>query len=93
MKKDLPEPDHGNVGISAVCATILEAILSPRANIAFSGGPINAILFLSNSFGSSGFSEACPQPAHTAYKNITSLFIYTFHCGVINTKLLELENE
>jgi len=54
------------VGISAVCATILEAILSPRANIAFSGGPMKAILFLSNSLGSSGFSEACPQPAHTA---------------------------
>lgn len=63
----LPEPDQGNVGISAVCATILEAILSPRANIAFSGGPIKAILFFSNRLGSSGFSEACPQPAHTAY--------------------------
>lgn len=71
----IPEPDHGRVGISAVCATILEAILSPRANIAFSGGPINAILFLSNNLGSSGFSEACPQPAHTAYSNHTILWM------------------
>jgi len=69
----IPEPDQGNVGISAVCATMLEAILSPRANIAFSGGPIKAILFLSNSLGSSGFSEACPQPAHTAYLNHTQI--------------------
>lgn len=42
----LPEPDHGKVGISAVWATMLEAILSPRAHMAFSGGPMNAILFL-----------------------------------------------
>jgi len=52
---------------------MLEAILSPRANIAFSGGPMKAILFLSNNLGSSGFSEACPQPAHTAYSNFKSI--------------------
>jgi len=68
----LPEPDQGN-GIWAVCATILEEILSPRTNIAFSGGPINAILFLSNSLCSSGFSLACPQPAHTAYCKYTEI--------------------
>lgn len=71
--KIIPEPDQGNVGIFAVCATILEAILSPRANIAFSGGPMKAILFLSNSLGSSGFSDACPHPAHTAYSNQTKI--------------------
>lgn len=41
----LPEPDHGRVGISAVWATMLEAILSPKAHIALLGGPINDILF------------------------------------------------
>lgn len=54
----LPEPDQGSVGISAVCATIDEAILSPKAHIAFSGGPINAMLFLCNNSGSFGFSDA-----------------------------------
>ena len=34
--------------------------------MAFSGGPINAILFLCSNSGNLGFSEACPQPAHTA---------------------------
>lgn len=62
----LPEPDHGNVGISAVWATIDDAILSPNAHIAFSGGPIKAILFLCNNSGNFGFSEAWPQPAQTA---------------------------
>lgn len=32
--------------MSAVCATILEAILSPKAHIAFSGGPMKAIFCL-----------------------------------------------
>ena len=52
--------------MSAVWATILEAILSPRAHMAFSGGPMKAMLFLINSSGSLGFSEAWPQPAQTA---------------------------
>ena len=68
---DLPEPDQGSVGICAVCATILEAILSPRAHMARSGGPIKAILFLCNNSGNFGFSDACPQPAQTAYKITT----------------------
>lgn len=65
---NLPEPDQGNVGISAVCATIEDAILSPRAHIAFSGGPMKAMLCLCSNSGSFGFSDACPQPAQTAYK-------------------------
>lgn len=52
---------------------MLEAILSPSAHIAFSGGPIKAMLFLCRSSGSLGFSEACPQPAHTPWnKHLTS---------------------
>lgn len=43
---DSPEPDQGRVGMSAVWATMLEAILSPSAHMAFSGGPIKAIPFL-----------------------------------------------
>lgn len=35
----VPEPLHGIVGTPAVWATIEEAILSPRAHIAPSGGP------------------------------------------------------
>ena len=34
--------------------------------MACSGGPMNTRLYLCNSSGSLGFSEACPQPAHTA---------------------------
>jgi len=35
-------PLQGRVGTPAVWATIEEAILSPRAHIAFSGGPENS---------------------------------------------------
>ena len=34
-----PDPLHGSVGTPAVCANMDDAILSPRAHIAFSGGP------------------------------------------------------
>lgn len=35
----LPLPLQGRVGMPAVCATIEEAILSPKAHIAWLGGP------------------------------------------------------
>lgn len=61
---------------------------------------MKAILFLSNSLGSSGFSEACPQPAHTAYTNNVikkiklSLTIHYSKCVNDNfIRLPELENE
>ncbi len=54
----LPDPDQESVGMSAVWATILEAILSPSAHMAFSGGPMKAMLFLINNSGSLGFSDA-----------------------------------
>ena len=66
---DIPEPDQGSVGMSAVCATMLEAILSPKAHIAFSGGPKNITPCLCRSSGSFGFSEACPHPAQTASRH------------------------
>jgi len=35
-----PVPLHGSVGTFAVWATIDEAILSPKAHMAYSGGPV-----------------------------------------------------
>ena len=35
-----PDPLHGSVGTFAVWATIDEAILSPKAHMAYSGGPV-----------------------------------------------------
>lgn len=115
----IPDPLHGIVGTPAVWATMEDAILSPRAHIAPSGGPvikekgdnsswadthcqrttwrkhfpspqgrennwfkildfcvismdlpIKMIPFLCRSSGNLGFSEAWPQPAHTACKNV-----------------------
>ena len=43
-----------------------DAILSPRAHMAEAGGPRKVMLDLWRRFGSLGFSEAWPQPAHTA---------------------------
>jgi len=40
--RHLPEPLQGSVGMPAVSATMLEAILSPKANIAVSGGPVES---------------------------------------------------
>lgn len=37
----LPAPLHGSVGIPAVWATMEEAILSPKAHMAWLGGPAN----------------------------------------------------
>jgi len=53
-----PLPDHGSVGTSAVCATKLDAILSPNAHMAFSEGPMKEMLFLCSSSGNLGFSDA-----------------------------------
>ena len=36
-----PDPDHGKVGTPAVCATMLDAILSPSNHIDVSDGPMN----------------------------------------------------
>lgn len=36
-----PVPLHGRVGTPTVCATIVDAILSPRAHIAEAGGPVH----------------------------------------------------
>ena len=38
-----PVPDQGNVGTPAVCATILDAILSPSNHMDVSDGPMNII--------------------------------------------------
>ena len=62
----LPVPFHCNVGTPALCATILEAILSPRDRMAFAGGPIKVMLHLASRSGSLGFSLAWPHPAQTA---------------------------
>mmetsp|Transcript_26316 Transcript_26316/g.81281 ORF Transcript_26316/g.81281 Transcript_26316/m.81281 type:complete len:212 (-) Transcript_26316:539-1174(-) len=60
-------PDHGTVGTSSDCAMMLEAILSPRANMAFSCGPRKRTFFVSTHMrGSFGFSDAWPQPGYTA---------------------------
>lgn len=52
------EPDQGNVGMSAVWATMEEATLSPKAHIALSGGPKKTRFSLCNNSGSFGFSDA-----------------------------------
>jgi len=43
-----------------------EPTLSPNAFIDDAGGPRKTIPFAVNASGSSGFSEACPQPGQTA---------------------------
>lgn len=60
------EPFHGSVGMCAHWAMIVESILSPRLFMAALCGPRKRMPFLLKRSGSSGFSEACPQPAHTA---------------------------
>ncbi len=67
-------PDQGSVGTPAVCATMLDAILSPSNHMACSDGPMNMIPFLAKSSGSFGFSDAWPQPAQTAEKRIVASF-------------------
>mmetsp|Transcript_10656 Transcript_10656/g.39113 ORF Transcript_10656/g.39113 Transcript_10656/m.39113 type:complete len:223 (+) Transcript_10656:5967-6635(+) len=61
-----PSPLHGMEGTFAVCARMFAAILSPRTLITGDGGPRNVIPFSLSAFGSFGFSEAWPQPGHTA---------------------------
>ena len=45
---------------------IEDPTLSPRAAIGPSGGPRNWMPAASRAAGSSGYSEAWPQPGHTA---------------------------
>lgn len=40
LSVNIPDPLHGIVGTPAVWATMEDAILSPRAHIAPSGGPV-----------------------------------------------------
>jgi hypothetical protein len=60
------DPLHGRVGTPAACAIREEPILSPSAAIAAEGGPRKIIPFSLRASGSSGFSDACPQPGQTA---------------------------
>lgn len=60
------DPLQGTEGSPAVCARILAAILSPRTLMTGDVGPINLIPLALSEAGSSGFSEAWPQPGHTA---------------------------
>ena len=55
--------------MSSDCATIVDEILSPSALIEAALGPINAMggSQRDNFSGNFGFSDACPQPAQTAY--------------------------
>ena len=65
---EIPVPDQGIVGTSALCATMVLEILSPKLRIALPGGPMKTILFLlaAKLSGKRGFSDACPHPAQTA---------------------------
>lgn len=64
----LPDPLQGRVGTEAVWATMELAILSPSAHIACWGGPRKVMPCLLSNSGSLGFSDACPHPAHTAWR-------------------------
>ena len=63
-----PVPDQGIVGTPAACAMMVEPILSPSAAMGAAGGPRNLIPegVSASAVGSSGFSEAWPQPGQTA---------------------------
>ena len=61
-----PSPDHGIEGTFAVCARMLAAILSPSTDITGAVGPMNWMPRSLSAVGSRGFSDACPQPGHTA---------------------------
>ena len=61
-----PEPDHETHGTCADWAMIVEAILSPRRNMELSVGPMKTMPSSSHVRGSAGFSDAWPQPGHTA---------------------------
>ena len=61
-----PEPDHETHGTPADCAMMVEAILSPSRNMERSVGPMKMMPISSHVRGSAGFSDACPQPGHTA---------------------------
>jgi hypothetical protein len=66
------DPLHGRVGTPAACAIREEPILSPSAAIAADGGPRKMIPFSLSASGSSGFSEAWPQPGQTAETRVLS---------------------
>jgi len=59
-------PDHETQGTVADSAMMVDAILSPRRNMAFSVGPMKVMPISSRVRGSAGFSDAWPQPGHTA---------------------------
>mmetsp|Transcript_33651 Transcript_33651/g.68851 ORF Transcript_33651/g.68851 Transcript_33651/m.68851 type:complete len:210 (-) Transcript_33651:643-1272(-) len=61
-----PSPLHGMDGTPAVCAKMLAAILSPSTDITGEVGPMKVMPSGFRRSGSLGFSEACPQPGHTA---------------------------
>ena len=61
-----PEPDHETHGTVALCAMIVDAILSPSRNIELSDGPMKVMPSSSSVRGSAGFSDAWPHPGHTA---------------------------
>jgi len=63
-----PVPDHGMVGTPAACAMMVDPILSPSAAMAAAGGPRKRMPrgVSASAVGSSGFSDACPHPGHTA---------------------------
>ena len=61
-----PDPDHGMTSTSHDCARMFAQILSPTASMDEAAGPRKAMSWYARAVGSFGFSEACPQPGHTA---------------------------
>jgi hypothetical protein len=66
------EPLHARVGTPAACAMSDDPILSPRAPMGPAGGPRNRIPRDRSVSGSSGTSDACPHPGHTAVTPVLS---------------------
>ena len=65
----------------AVWAKIDAAILSPKARIGPPDGPMNVMFLFAKPSGSSGYSDAWPQPgqtASTASRSATSIISSTF---------------
>mmetsp|Transcript_75 Transcript_75/g.163 ORF Transcript_75/g.163 Transcript_75/m.163 type:complete len:213 (-) Transcript_75:438-1076(-) len=61
-----PSPFQEIQGTPAVCAMMVDPILSPSACMAGPGGPMNLMPCFLSVFGRAGFSDACPHPAQTA---------------------------
>lgn len=66
------DPLHGSVGTPAAWAMREDPILSPRALIGPEGGPKKQMPRARREAGSSGTSEAWPQPGHTACTPVLS---------------------